>query len=306
MKKEILHRLGFVFVLLIVLLLVLSACGPKISGELKTRQKTIVKEVEVIPEKEIFLEHNATDFVKQVMGEVKYEWGFDEKGNLVSLQKDNEIIKFYYKDNVLRKISNDEKSVELEYFDSWLSSASGDTKLPLHYVVKDGLLMSADDYSFTYGRDNKLWIYREGLGASLTFYYDEGLLDFFKKGNIVTHFYFDDENKLKHIEEQNARHLIMGYGREDKLASFSGEFYGLGETFDYGKQRISIISNVNPVIFTGKDELAEKAFHLYLNCARIRKGITVFEPIAYVVINDYFNKSVYGYMLENFYCEWIQ
>ncbi len=293
-------------VLLVILLLVLSACGPKISGELKIRQKVVKRAVEVIPPKEVFVEHNVTDVVKQIMGADKYEWGFDSEGNLVSLQKNKQLINFYYKDGVLRKISDGEKRVELEYVGGWLSSASGDTELPIHYVIEDGRLTDADDYKFTYGRDNKLWIFREALGAALTFYYDEGELDFFKKGNIVTHFYFDDENKLKHIEEQNARHLILGYGREDKLASFSGEFYGLGETFDYGKERISIISNVNPVVFTGNDELVEKAFHLYLSCARIRRGIMVFEPVAFVVINNYFDKSVYGYMLENFYCEWIR
>lgn len=291
-------------IILIILLLVLSACGPKITGELKTRQKIVKQAVEVVPPKEVFEEHNVSIIIKQIHGLDKIEWGFDEGKNLVRIQIKDRLIDFYYKNNLLRKISDGDKSVELEYVDGVLSSASGDTELPIQYIVENGLLKSADDYKFTYTSDGKIWIFREALGAGLTYYYEDGMLDYFKKGNIVTHFYYNDKGQIKHIED-GRNHLILAYGRSQKLASLSGNLYGLGEMFDYGKGRISIISNVNDAVFYGEEELLKKAFDVYLSCTRFRSDVGVFEPIAYMVYNDYFDKNVYDYMLENFYCEWI-
>ncbi|MBN1645323.1 hypothetical protein JW851_04810 [Candidatus Woesearchaeota archaeon] len=291
-------------VLFLILLLVLSACGPKISGELKTRQKIVKQAVEVVPPKEIFIKHNVSSIVKQIHDTEKIEWGFDENKNLVRIQDKENIINFYYKDGLLRKISDGDKSVELEYFNGFLSSASGNTELPIKYSVEDGLLRSADDYVFTYNEESKLWIFKEALGVGLTFYYEKGNLDFFKKGNIVTHFYYTDKNQVKHVED-GQNHLILAYGRGQNLASLSGNIYGLGEMFDYSKGRISIISNVNETVFYGEEEVLKKVFDMYLSCTRVRRDIGVFEPIAYVVYNNYFGRNVYDYMLENFYCEWI-
>ncbi len=299
-------RLGLapVLAILIILLLVLSACGPKISGELKTRQKVVKKAVEFVPPKEVFIEHNVSNVIKQMHGLDKIEYGFDNDNNLVRIQKKDQIIYFYYKDGFLRKISDGSKSVELEYYNGFLSSALGDTELPVKYSMENNLLKSADDYSFTYTAEEDLWITKEGAGAGLTFYYEDGVLDFIKKGNIVTHFYYNDKDQVKHVED-GSNHLILAYGRGQKLASLSGNMYGTGEMFDYGKGRISIISNVDESVFYGDEENLKTVFDMYLSCTRFRRDISVFEPIAYVVYSDYFNKSVYDYMLENFYCEWI-
>jgi len=292
---------------IVFLLVLLSGCGPEIKG-LQTREKVVQKEVQIIP-KEIFDEPNATKIIEQVSGVNKTEWGFDDANNLVLIKKGVDEVKFYYKDGFLKKISDGDKNIELEYFNGYLSSVSGDTDLPLHYVVEDGLLVSADDYHFTYTSEGNLWIFREGLGSPLTWYYNQkepNKLDFFKKGNVVTHFYYTDKNQLKHVDDNNVRHLILGYGREQRLASLSGELYGVAETFDYDSGRVQIISNLQQNIFYGDDEvLRKKAFDYYMACTRIRNNFMVFEPIAYVVLNNYFGMSTYDYMLQNFYCRWI-
>jgi len=287
---------------MLVVVLFLQACGPEISGELKTKEKVLQKKVPL--PKEVFQPSNAAGFVKQITGNEKIEYGFDENNNLVSIQKGDYFARFFYKDGLLRKISDGQKSVELEYYDGYLSSVSGDTELPLHYVVENGLLKSADDYSFTYTRDGQLWIFREGLGPALTYYYEDDTLDFIKKGNVVTHFYYDGKDHLDHIEDGN-NHLIIAYGRGGALASLSGNFYGLGEMFDYGDNRISVISNINESVFYGDDEINKKAFDLYVSCTRFRKGLGPFEPFAFQIYHNYFDRSVYDFMLENFYCEWL-
>lgn len=292
-----------IIVLFLVLLLFLSACGPKIEG-LKTREKIAKRAVEIVPAKEVFAEPNATSFVEQVFKTDKIEWGFDDNKNLVRLQHGADVVNFYYKDGFLRKISDGEKSVELEYFNGVLSSASGDTNLPLRYAVRDGLLTEADDYKFAYTSDGSLLMFREALGVGLNYYYEDSRLDYIKKGNVVTHFYYNDKGQLDHVEDRN-NNLVLAYGRGQKLASLSGNVYGLGEMFDYGKGRISVISNVNESVFYGDEELLKKAFDLYLSCKKFRRGYMVFEPVAFAVDNNYFNKSVYDYMLENFYCEWL-
>lgn len=293
---------------LLALILLLSACGPEITG-LKTREKVVQKEVPVVA-KEVFAEPNATKVIEQVVGTGKAEWGFDDSGNLVSLSGNGQDVKFYYKDGLLRKASDGSAEIELEYADGYLSSAKGDELLPLHYVVKNGELASADDYTFTYTNEGNLWIFRESVGVPLTFYYDEDnadRLDFFKKGNVVTHFYYDSDGRITRVDDNNARQLIMAYGREDRVAALSGELYGIGETFDYDSGRIQIVSNVEQNIFYGDDAfLRKKAFDYYLACTRIRRNIMPFEPIPYVVLHEYYGMSAYDYMMQNFYCRWMQ
>lgn len=291
-------------IILVLVLLVLSACGPKISGELKTREKVVQRAVEVIPPKEVFTEPEVNETIEQVFKTDKVEWSFDNNKNLVRIQHNADIVNFYYKDGFLRKISDTKKSVELEYYDGFLSSASGDTELPNKYVVENGLLASADDYNFAYDNDEKLLIFKEGVGVGTNFYYEDDKLDFTKKGNVAVHFYYNDKGNLDHVED-GQNHFILAYGRGEKLASLSGNMYGLGEMFDYGKARISVISNEDESVFYGEEEALKKAFDLYVSCTRFRKGYMVFEPIAFVMNNDYFDKSVYDYMLDNFYCEWL-
>ncbi|MBD3361870.1 hypothetical protein GF358_03705, partial [Candidatus Woesearchaeota archaeon] len=110
----------FIFVLIILILL--SACGPKITG-IQTRERTLTREVEVIPPKEVFEEPVINHTVDQIFKKDKIEWSFDSDKNLVQIQHGPEIVKFYYKDGLLRKISDGEKSVELEYYNGYLSSA---------------------------------------------------------------------------------------------------------------------------------------------------------------------------------------
>jgi len=289
-----------------VLLVFLTACGPEITG-LKTREKTVQKEV--LKPKEAFAEPNATSFIEQTMGADKIDWGFDNAGNLVSLKEKDREVKFYYKDDLLRKVSDGNKNIELEYVDGYLSSVKGDTLLPKRYVVKNGDLVSADDYDFTYTSKGNLWIFREDVGVPLTFYYNEDdadKLDYFKKGNVVTHFYYDSTGRITHVDDNNVRHLILAYGREDRLAALSGELYGVGETFDYDSSRIQIVSNIAQNLFHGDDPvLRKKAFDYYLSCTRIRKNTMTLEPIPYVVLHEYFGMSVYDYMMQNFYCGWL-
>ncbi len=291
----------------LVLLLVLTACGPEITG-LKTREKIVQKEVPVVA-KEVFPEPNATVFIEQTAGADKIDWGFDSAGNLVSLKGTGRKVKFYYKDGLLRKASDGNEEIELEYVDGYLSSVKGDDLLPKRYVAKNGDLAGADDYDFTYTNEGNLWIFRESVGVPLTFYYDEDdadKLDYFKKGNVVTHFYYDSDGRLTRVDDNNVRQLIMAYGREDRLAALSGELYGIGETFDYDSGRIQIISNIAQNIFHGDDAfLRKKAFDYYLACTRVRKNTMAFEPIPYVVLHEYFGMSVYDYMMQNFYCRWL-
>lgn len=291
-----------------VLLVFLTACGPEITG-LKTREKVVQKEAPVVA-KEVFPEPNATVFIEQVAGTEKIDWGFDSAGNLVSLKENSREAKFYYKDGLLRKVSDGNAEIELEYVDGYLSFVKGDDLLPRRYVVKNGDLASADDYDFTYTNEGNLWIFREGAGSPLTFYYtedDADRLDYFKKGNVVTHFYYDSNGRITRVDDNNVRQLIMAYGREDRVAALSGALYGIGETFDYDSGRIQIVSNVEKNIFQGNDAfLRKKAFDYYLACTRVRKNTMSFEPIPYVVLHEYYGMSVYDYMMQNFYCRWIK
>jgi hypothetical protein len=298
-------RMKKVFCVLVFLLFVFSACGPEISGEMQTREKTVKRPVEKILKAEVFKEPIVANEVRQTRNEEEIIWGFDNLNNLVSLKFDDKETLFYHKDNVLRKITDNEKTVELQYADGFLSSVSGSTGLPKHYVVESGLLRSADDYKFTYSEDGSLMTFQEGKGVGLNFFYEDDVLKFYKKGNIVTHFFYNRKGQLTQIEEDNSRHLILGYGRERVLVSLSGGFYGLGETFDYGSGRIMIVSNNEKNTFYGNDALNKKVFELYLSCKRLRKGFRVFEPLAFVVKQDYMKHGVYDYMIENFYCEWL-
>ena len=219
-------------------------------------------------------------------GQTTFE--YDDYGKLVSIGDGT--IKFTYDGDKLVKVSREFETVELAY------NAFGDLER-----VDD-----AEIHKFKYDANARLVEHQRGNAPPTVFEIDdENKTVKTTKSTIVADFYYNEEGLVQDVN-RNDRHIIIGYGREDKLSSFSGVIYGVGETISYNPNSIEVVSNERHAEFTGHYRIRPKILDLYLYCNMIRRIPVFFDPIAYVIANNYLGYSTEEYILKGYYCEFVK
>ncbi len=241
-------------------------------------------------------------FVLQAFKEYTARYGFDDSGQLVSIEGSKNTI-FRYDDagNLIRV--ND---LLLEYEDGLLKKSIDGSEIVV-FEYFSGLLKkikSKTEYTtFTYDIAGTLTSVEKNTNPAAMLKYDKGnsIYEIEKAGSVFK-LYYDDKGKLKDVDMSD-NHIIIGRGKESRLTSLTGQLYGQGEMFDYMDDRIKVISNVEPSEFTGPDNLRLKAFNLYLICTRIKQLDVAFDVIPYAIVRNYFGMDVDDYVLNNYFCE---
>ncbi len=223
--------------------------------------------------------------IKTPEGETTF-W-YDEYGKLTTVNEGQ--VNFSYAGSQLVQIQKAFASVDLAY------NAFGDL------VTVD----NAETHTFKYDANAELVEYKRGNAPATTFEIAGNRTIKLVRSYIDTIFRYNEEGLVKNVD-RNDNHIIIAYGREDALASFSGSIYGVGETISYNPHSIELVSNSRPAEFTGHDRLRPKLFELYAYCTMLRRTPVFFDPIAYVLANNIYGYTVTDYVLKGYYCEFIQ
>jgi len=218
-------------------------------------------------------------------GKIAFE--YDEYGKLVSIGEG--LINFTYKGDKLIRVDREFDSVDLEY------NSFGD-------LVK---IDDHDVHKFKYDANARLIEHQRGNAPPTKFEIEGNNTLKTTRSTITTIFRYNEDDLIRDVD-RNDNHISIGYGRENKIASFSGSIYGVGETISYNPNSIEIVSNERPAEFTGHYRIRPKLFELYMYCNMLRRVPVLFDPIAYVLANHHLGYDTHDYFVKGYYCEFVK
>ncbi|MEM4263971.1 MAG: hypothetical protein QW666_03715 [Candidatus Woesearchaeota archaeon] len=287
----------------LILLFFLISCVPVPEPEKIPEMNENIKEaIEPVKQEAESRTVEPAAFVEQSFKDSTARYGFDDAGQLISIEGSKNTVLQY--DGAGHLVGID--GINLEYADGLLRSVDDNGEITTFEYSSGRLskIISKKMYiTFTYDVAGTLIGVSKGQNPAVMFTYDEkNNINTIENAGSVFNLYYDDKGKLKDIDMRDS-HIIIGRGKESRLVSLTGQLYGQGEMFDYMNDRIKVISNVEPSEFTGPDNLRIKAFNLYLICTRIKQLDVIFDAIPYAIVRNYFGMDVYDYVVNNYFCE---
>ena len=286
------------------------AVVPEYERRAVAKPQEIVQEVKK-EEPEIVLPEIKQSFVaRQKWFDEEIVYGYDAELNLVSVEREHKKILFYYaQDGFLESIVAPDRAVEFHRNErgelTKIIDKSKETQIKYDFYGRPSKVDFSDGETLAFEFDgfNRLLKFRRGAGIPVVFFYRDNKLVSFTKASVVTELSFNAAGLLKGVLTGDD-HLVVNYGRDNLLSYFAGSKYGLGETVSYNTNDVSLVSNKDNAVFSGDPEPVRfKAFNLYLGCTKFKRIPVVFDPLAYVLFENYFKEDVVGYLVNNYVCE---
>ncbi len=280
--------------------------------EYEKKAVVMPKEEAVIPEvvQEKVHDIKASFVAVQKWFDEEILYSYDDSLNLVAVDRRDKRIKlFYTHDGFVQEIIAPDRI--LEFYRNPRGELTRITDNNKEITIKYDFygrpskvtFNDGDTLTFEFDGFNRLLKVKRGVGIPSVFFYRDNKLASLTKQSVVTEFSFNADGLLRSVLTGDD-YLVLNYGKDKLLSYLAGSKYGLAETISYNTNDVSLVSNKDNAVFTGEPEQVRfKAFNLYLGCTKFKRIPVVFDPIAYVLFNNYFKEDIIGYLVNNYVCE---
>ncbi|PIN75496.1 hypothetical protein COV18_03000 [Candidatus Woesearchaeota archaeon CG10_big_fil_rev_8_21_14_0_10_37_12] len=307
---------------IILFLLLLSACQSvefmddtaQENVSYKVYKKTnepIIEKNEIVPEKKTIVREAelATKIVTQKSSQGRKDFGFSEDGRLLRVDIEDGSWDLWYENGTLVEITGP-KRVEFRYVEGLLSEIkTADKTFSLTYDSFDRLVElkgGSEPLRADFDGFNNLRVAHTGTITSHLRYNEKNNVNRITKGSVDMNVVYDDKDRVRNFNADSLK-FILGYWRDDKLISLSGNLFGGGLTVSYGihpPREAQIIFTEDDSSFKATEtELLYTVVDNYLYCNYVRNfGDLLFENIGYAFYVNYFGGTFNEYIIHQFAC----
>ncbi|MBI4145930.1 hypothetical protein HY489_01180 [Candidatus Woesearchaeota archaeon] len=251
-----------------------------------------------------------TRTVKQT-GLATIEYGLTEDNQPVHVKKTGATWNYNYQNGKLAEIKG-LKNIEFLYNQNRISAIDlGSTKLTFNYDSRGRLVEVKGGHEtlhFDYDSLDQIRGVRRGVAGKTSLDYDkQGKLKYITRGLKTTNVHFDDKKRLRQFDGDETQ-FIMGYWRDNKLISLTGNTFGQGLGISYGpdypprEAQIKYVEDTSTFAAAYETTLY-KVVDEYVYCKHVRRfKDLLFEGISYAVYATYFNNNVADYIAMHYKC----
>lgn len=221
----------------------------------------------------------------------KWEYNY-QKGKLTEIKGPREI-EFFYDQGKLHQIKEGAKSIIFNYDQAErLSSITG----------------GRETIYFSYDTAQNLRTVNRGVAGETAFNYDKNNnVKEIERSKKITTLYYDDRNRVRQFDGDETQ-LILGYFKDDKLISITGNVQGKGTTVSYGPTQppieAKIIHDAGSTILTSSDTNAlYQVVDDMMYCKQLRRLPDIlFEGVSFAFYDNYYNGTVTDYFFKHYTC----
>lgn len=221
----------------------------------------------------------------------KWEYNY-QKGKLVEI-KGPRNIEFFYDQGKLHQIKEDARSIIFNYDQAErLSSITG----------------GRETIYFSYDTSQNLRTVNRGVAGETAFNYDKNNnVKEIERSKRITTLYYDDRNRVRQFDGDETQ-LILGYYKDDKLISLTGNIQGKGMAVSYGPSHppmeAKIIHGIEKYTLTASDTNAlYQVVDDIIYCKQVRRlPDLLFEGVSFAFYKNYYNGTITDYFFKQYIC----
>lgn len=292
---------------LALILVVLVACAT--APEMK---ETVVEPASNLSVPATISAEPVTRTIKQAGGFGTFIHGLSEDNRILQVQKLGEEWNYTYRNKRLIEISGSD-DIEFFYTQGVLSGVDiGKVNMQFVYDQAGRLKEvkgSRETVYLDYDSLNRITKVRRGVSGATSFEYDKNnQITAFVKGDKKTLVIRDDRNRLRNFDGDDTK-FIMGYWKDDRLISLTGQMFGQGLSVSYGPQypafEASVINAEDDSVFKAAySDSLYKVVDQYLYCKYVRRLKDVpFEATSFIFYTTYFNATPVDYFAMEAACK---
>jgi|GEM_PF-2436030 len=299
-------------ILVFTIFLLIIAC--RTETEQKPIPQEIVQEQIIIPENASINSPQVADpivrAVKQT-GSITSTYGLTKDNRIRTIEKNNEKWEYIYQKGKLSEIKGP-TNIEFFYDQGKIHQIkTPDTTLLFHYDQFDRLSHitgGRETIYFSYDSQNNIRTVNRGVAGETALSYDKnGNIKEIERAKRITKLYYDDRNRVRQFDGDETQ-LILGYFRDDKLISLTGNTFGQGLAVSYGpghpplEAKIVYGSDTNMITSSETESLYKITDdYLYCNYGRRLPDI-LFEGNSFAIFKNYYNGTMSEYLIKQYMC----
>lgn len=221
------------------------------------------------------------------------KWEFNyQKGKLTEI-KGPRTIEFFYNQGKLHQIKEDVKSIIFNYDHAErLSSITG----------------GRETIYFSYDTAQNLRTVNRGVAGETAFNYDKNNnVKEIERSKRITTLYYDDRGRVRQFDGDETQ-LILGYFKDDKLISLTGNVQGKGMTVSYGPSQppieAKLIHGTDSYTLTSSDtDALYQIVDEMIYCKQVRRlPDLLFEGVSFAFYDNYYNGTITDYFFKHYTC----
>jgi hypothetical protein len=293
-----------------IILLLLVACAtaqePQVNKKVQEEPKLIETPVVNTPE-------SIDPVVKNVVqtGAQNANYGFTKDNKLRIIEKDGQKWEYNYQKGKLTEIKGP-KNIEFFYDQGKLHQIKSDgTSLIFNYDQAERLSSitgGRETIYFGYDTAQNLRTVNRGVAGETAFNYDKNNdIKEIERAKRITTLYYDDRKRVRQFDGDETQ-LILGYYKDDKLISLTGNVQGKGTTASYGPSHppfeAKIIEGAGSSVLTSSDTNAlYQVVDDVIYCKQLRRLPDIlFEGVSYAFYDNYYNGTITDYFFKHYTC----
>jgi hypothetical protein len=273
-----------------------------------------VKEVPVVVEPQIINTPEAIEpVVKNVIqtGAQNANYGFTRDNKLRTIEKDGQKWEYVYQKGKLTEIKGP-KTIEFFYDQGKLHQIKSDgTSLIFNYDQAErlsSLTRGRETIYISYDTLQNVRTVNRGVAGETSLNYDKNNnVKEIERGKRITTLYYDDRNRVRQFDGDETQ-LILGYFKDDKLISLTGNVQGKGMTVSYGPSQppieAKLIHGTDAYTLTSSDtDALYQVVDDMIYCKQLRRlPELLFEGASYAFYDNYYNGTVTEYFFKHYTC----
>jgi hypothetical protein len=251
--------------------------------------------------------------VKNVVqtGTQNANYGFTRDNKLRTIEKDGQKWEYVYQKGRLTEIKGP-RSIEFFYDQGKLHQIKSDgTSLIFNYDQAERLSSitgGRETIYFSYDTLQNLRTVNRGVAGETSFNYDKNNnVKEIERAKRITTLYYDDRNRVRQFDGGETQ-LILGYFKDDKLISLTGNVQGKGMSVSYGPAHppieAKLIHGTDTYTLTTSDTNAlYQVVDDMIYCKQLRRLPDIlFEGVSYAFYDNYYNGTVTDYFFKQYTC----
>lgn len=238
-------------------------------------------------------------------------FGFTNDNKLRIIEKDGQKWEYMYQKGKLTEIKGP-KNIEFFYDQGKLHQIKSEgTSLIFNYdqtARLSSITGGKETIYFSYDTAQNLRTVNRGVAGETAFNYDKNNnIKEIERAKRITTLYYDDRNRVRQFDGDETQ-LILGYFKDDKLISLTGNVQGKGMTASYGPSHppfeAKIIDGAGSSILTSSDtEALYQVVDNMIYCKQLRRlPDLLFEGVSYAFYDNYYNGTVTDYFFKHYTC----
>jgi len=299
-------------ILIFLLFTFLIACGTQ--TEQKEEQPQTIPEKIIIPENTSI---NAPEILDPIVKSVKQTgtitatYGLTKDDRIRTIEKNGEKWEYIYQRGKLSEIKGP-TNIEFFYNQGKLHQIKTQgTTLLFNYDQAERpshITGGKETIYLGYDTQNNIRTVNRGVAGETAISYDKnGNVKEIERARRITKLYYDDRDRVRQFDGDETQ-LILGYFKDDKLISMSGNTFGQGLTISYGPGtpplEAKIIHGQETTTITSSETNSQYTItddYIYCNFAR-RLPEIIFEGNSFAIFKNYYNGTITDYLVKHYTC----